>query len=212
MRRGAYALGERTDHGLPGFIQIRGGNLALARQDLPETHVGLENAQRIGPQRDIRNAVNGVRRSEKTGDGVVVQSLKLRKNQVLVAVPGKFLRQQTDRLRTHALTRRPRAVDRTQHQVDPQRPVFRALPGEGEQRFHQLIGIFPMVGTLGPLADHFGVGLLPENLLPHFQISGNRGLAGGIQLKAGHQEQQVGIGPEHGTGRARRNIFSRSAS
>ena len=43
---------------------------------------------------------------------------------------------------------------------------------------------------------------------PHFQIPGNDGLAGGIELQARHQQQQFGVGPEHRPGWTRGNIPS----
>ena len=43
---------------------------------------------------------------------------------------------------------------------------------------------------------------------PHFQVPGNDGLAGGIQLQARHQQQQFGVGPEHRPGWTRGNIPS----
>ena len=156
----------------------------------------------------ITTSVDDFRRLQKTGDGIIVQTTELGKSQILIAVPGKILRQQQGCLRTQTPLRRPDAVNRAQHEVDLQRALDRTLPREGEQCLHQLVRILPMVGALGPLAHDLGIGLLPENLLPHLQISGDHGLARRIQFKPGHQQQQIGIGPEHGTRRAWSQVIS----
>ena len=57
LGRGRNPGGKRTHHLLPGFVQILRRDLALARQDLPESDVGLKDPQRIGAQGDIGNVV-----------------------------------------------------------------------------------------------------------------------------------------------------------
>ena len=54
-------VGKGMENPLPGTVQIRRGNLSLARQDLPEAALGLQNPCRLGSQSGIRDAVNGLR-------------------------------------------------------------------------------------------------------------------------------------------------------
>ena len=48
-----YSGRKWTDHFLPGIVQIVGRDLTLPRQNLPQSDIGLKNAQRVGAQGDI---------------------------------------------------------------------------------------------------------------------------------------------------------------
>ena len=48
-----------------------------------------------------------------------------------------------------------------------------------------------MRGSLGPLTNEFGIGLLPKNFFPHFQISRNARIAIGFPLQAAHEKQEA---------------------
>src|SRR5205823_14348225 len=111
---------------LPGYVVVRSRDLALASQDLPETHASLKQPQGIRPQYPVRDMVQGFRRVEKTGDRHIAQRMKLGKGQILIAKPGKPLSQQTNGFRVQSLLRRTTSVDFTQRQVHLQRRVIGA--------------------------------------------------------------------------------------
>ena len=90
LRLGGYSSREWTDNFLPGLIEIAGSDLTLPRKNLPQSHIGLKNAQSVGSQSYVRSTVNRVHDSEKTGDGSVIQSFEFGKNEVLVAVARKL--------------------------------------------------------------------------------------------------------------------------
>ena len=72
-------------------------DLTLPRQNLPQTDIGLEDAEGIGPQRDIRGAIDGINHSEKAGDGSVVQAFEIRKKSGIGFRSGKTFQPASER-------------------------------------------------------------------------------------------------------------------
>ena len=134
--------------------------------------------------------------------------MKLGKGNILVAVAGKFIGEQTHRLRGQALIGGASAIDFAQHQVNLQRPIFCKVAGEGHQSFYQLLGIIPVAGPPRPLAASLGATVVPKDGFPAFHITGNVGLTVGVQLQAGHKQRETRIGTKHRLGRAGDDLLS----
>src|ERR1700730_1585396 len=67
-------LAERVDHSLPGSGELGGGYLALTREDLPDSHSGLEGAHGVAAEVRIANAAQTGSDVEERGDGDIVQT------------------------------------------------------------------------------------------------------------------------------------------
>ena len=75
LRLGADT-GEGADYALPGIVYVRVGNLALAREDLPDANVCLKNPECIAAVCH-GHVIEGLHNFDKVRDRVVVELRKL---------------------------------------------------------------------------------------------------------------------------------------
>src|SRR5215469_8661971 len=199
-------VGKRPDKLLPGVVQSRPRDLALAGEDLPKPNFSLEDSHGVASHNVVGNPVNRLRHLEKLHDRCIAQFWKLRKDQILIAELRELSGQQEDGLGTELSFWRPPPVQFAQRQIDLQRPLVCLHARNGEHRLHQLLGISPVARAPAPFTDDLGSRFLSKDFFPHLQISRNVWVAVGFPLKASYQKQEAGSRPKRCPGSLAREV------
>ena len=83
-----------------------------------------------------------------------------------------------------------------------QRFVLHGLPGQGEKRLDDVVGLLPGGGETGQFAVVLALGMISEEVLPYIEIAGHMGLAVGIQVQTRGEQHHVGVGAKDGPRRS----------
>ena len=86
--------------------------------------------------------------------------------------------------------------------------IFSGFTRKTEQRFHHVVGVFPLRRGARKLGVVLAFRMLGEQALPDFQASRKMRLPVGVQTQTRGQQQHVGIGAEHRTRRTRAGHFA----
>src|SRR4029077_9572637 len=93
------------------------------RREWPEGDRGREGSYGIRSSGAVGEMIDGVGNGKKSGDGLIVELVELRENQILVVEFRKIISQQTDGLWTEPIASGPRAIDLGYQQENLQRTI-----------------------------------------------------------------------------------------
>ncbi len=99
------------------------------------------------------------------------------------------------------------AVDLAHGEVDLERADVGDDAREGDHGVEQLFGVIEVV-VFVPVMDGLRIGLLAQDLFPDVEISGDVGIAVGLPLEAGEEDEEVGGLAEDAAGRGGFKIVS----
>ena len=101
------------------------------------------------------------------------------------------------------------AIEIAHRHEDFERLVFHGLAAEREERFEDVIRLFPGGREARQLTIVFSLGMVDEQIPPNLQAAGDMRLAIGVQAQPRGQQHHVRIGAE--TGRAGPGVVMRAA-
>ena len=154
--RGRGGLRKGIQQSLPGVVQSCGGKLSLPRQDFPYADVRLQDADGIGSNGPVGNAIDPFRDSQETRDGSIIEVVELGEDQILVTEPREFIRQQANGLRVEPPIARTASVNFRNAEENLQGAAIERS-GKPKHALYNLFRRVPAPGFASPLGSNLRV-------------------------------------------------------
>ncbi len=168
-------------------FRFAAGNLSLPHQDFPEADVCLQGADGISSHCAIGNTIKRLAGSEETRDGLIIQIVKLGKNEVLIVELRELIGEKPHCLRARRLSLgRARSISERVKKVCNGPVVSERespnIPSTSCSELFQLPALWAHSDATLELACR------REDLLPDLNIAGNERFAFCVELETRYEE------------------------